>query len=211
MALFGQGRTANVMATLALIVALGGTSYAATSLKKNSVGSKQIKNSSITSSDVKNNSLTGSDIKESKLGTVPSATSATAAATAGHAGTADNATHATTADKALTLPALVFHPLTLINDWQNYNGNDRVPSFTVDANGVVHFRGAICCGTSENAFTVPAVIRPGSTVWLTTDQDSATTGRIYIDPDGNAYVEGDPNTPGSGVDFTSLDGVSYIP
>jgi hypothetical protein len=210
MALFHKGRSANVLATLALIVALGGTSYAATTLKKNSVGSKQIKNSSITSSDVKNNTLTGSDIKESKLGTVPSATSATAAATAAHATSADNATHATTADKASTLPGLVFHPLALLNDWGNYNGSDRIPSFAIDAQGVVHFRGAIEDGSDSNAFTVPAVISPGSTVWLTADQDSATTGRIYINPDGNAYVEDDPNVPGSS-DFTSLDGLTYVP
>jgi hypothetical protein len=34
---------ANVMATLALFIALGGTSYAALTLPKNSVGSKQIR------------------------------------------------------------------------------------------------------------------------------------------------------------------------
>jgi hypothetical protein len=211
MALFGQGRTANVMATLALIVALGGTSYAATTLKKNSVSSKQIKNSSITSSDVKNNTLTGSDIKESKLGTVPSATSATAAATAGHAGSADNATHATTADTASTLPSLTYHPLTLINNWDNYNSPDRIPSYAVDAQGIVHFRGAIEGGSDVNAFTLPAAIAPGSVVWLTADEVFGTTGRIDIYPDGNVYVEDDPDDAGSGANFTSLDGITYIP
>ena len=41
-----------VVALLALIVALGGTSYAATKLPKNSVGSKQVKNSSLKAKDI---------------------------------------------------------------------------------------------------------------------------------------------------------------
>jgi hypothetical protein len=39
---------ANVMATIAVFLVLGGGAYAATSLPKNSVGSKQLKNGSIT-------------------------------------------------------------------------------------------------------------------------------------------------------------------
>jgi Collagen triple helix repeat (20 copies) len=39
---------ANVVATLALFVALGGSAYAATQLKKNSVGTKQLKNGAVT-------------------------------------------------------------------------------------------------------------------------------------------------------------------
>lgn len=41
-----------VVALLALIVALGGTSYAAAKLPKNSVGSKQVKNSSLQAKDI---------------------------------------------------------------------------------------------------------------------------------------------------------------
>jgi hypothetical protein len=68
---------ANVTATLALIVAVGGASaFAATQLAKNSVGSKQLKKNAVTSAKVKNNSLTGSDINEATLGVVPNATNA---------------------------------------------------------------------------------------------------------------------------------------
>jgi len=58
---------ANVMASIAVFVALGGTSVAAVSLQKNSVGSTQIKNSSLTGGDVKNSSLTTSDVKNRSL------------------------------------------------------------------------------------------------------------------------------------------------
>lgn len=53
---------ANVAATLALFIALGGTSYAALT-----VTGKNVTNSSLTGSDVKNSSLTTSDIKNASL------------------------------------------------------------------------------------------------------------------------------------------------
>jgi hypothetical protein len=56
---------ANVVATLALFVALGGSSYAAIK-----VTGKNVKNSSLTGADVRNNSLTGKDIKLIKSGDV---------------------------------------------------------------------------------------------------------------------------------------------
>jgi hypothetical protein len=79
---------ANVVATLALFVALGGSSYAAVKvtgknvrdssltgkdIRNGTISGRDVKNSSLAGRDVKNNSLTGSDIKESSLGTVPRA------------------------------------------------------------------------------------------------------------------------------------------
>ncbi len=46
--MFSNGRYANVTATMALIVALGGTSYAAIKLPANSVGSTQLKKHAVT-------------------------------------------------------------------------------------------------------------------------------------------------------------------
>jgi hypothetical protein len=85
------------LALLALFVALGGTSVAASNalLPKNSVGTKQlkknavtavkIKNANVTGAKVRNNSLTGADVLESSLGTVPSAANADHATSAGSA------------------------------------------------------------------------------------------------------------------------------
>jgi hypothetical protein len=58
---------ANVIATLALFVALGGSAYAASKLPKNSVTAKQIKNSSVTSPKVKDGSLLSKDFKAGQL------------------------------------------------------------------------------------------------------------------------------------------------
>lgn len=48
---------ANVMATIAVGIALGGTSYAALTLPKNSVGDRQIRVGAVRGSEVKNGSL----------------------------------------------------------------------------------------------------------------------------------------------------------
>jgi hypothetical protein len=111
---------ANVVASLALFVALAGTGYAAVKLPKNSVGTTQIKSAAVTATKIKDGAVTGAklapagvtgadiapgsiqgaDIDLPTLGTVPSA------AEAGHARIADRATaadSATVADDARTL------------------------------------------------------------------------------------------------------------
>jgi hypothetical protein len=79
---------ANVVATLALIVALGGTSYAALhigsrQIVNNSVRSRDVRNGTLVGKDVRNRSLSGRDIEpgsivglqvdEARLGPVPNA------------------------------------------------------------------------------------------------------------------------------------------
>jgi hypothetical protein len=58
---------ANVTATLALFIALGGSGYAATELARNSVGNQQLKRSAVTSAKVRDNSLVGADIRDKSL------------------------------------------------------------------------------------------------------------------------------------------------
>jgi hypothetical protein len=93
---------ANVMATIAVFVALGGTGYAAAlHLPRNSVGNAQLRRHAVTnsklavhavtSSRVKPDSLGGGQINESKLAQVPSAHQADHATTADSAGGAANA------------------------------------------------------------------------------------------------------------------------
>jgi hypothetical protein len=94
---------ANVVAMLALFLALGGGAYAAVTLPKNSVKAKQIAPGAVRTSEIKNNAAKGRDIDESSLGTVPSATRAATATNADRATSADraaNADHATSADGA---------------------------------------------------------------------------------------------------------------
>jgi hypothetical protein len=62
---------ANVMATLAVFIAIGGTSYAAMTIR-----GRDVANGSLTYRDLKRDTLGGSRIKESRLGRVPQARNA---------------------------------------------------------------------------------------------------------------------------------------
>jgi hypothetical protein len=69
---------ANVMSTIAVFVALGGSSYAALQIDSgdianNSVRGVDVRNRTITQRDVKRNTLGGRSIRESRLGRVPHA------------------------------------------------------------------------------------------------------------------------------------------
>jgi hypothetical protein len=55
---------ANVTATLALFVALGGTGYAAITLPRDSVGSKQVRSNAIRSGDIRNSTIQTRDISK---------------------------------------------------------------------------------------------------------------------------------------------------
>lgn len=56
---------ANVVATLALFIALGGTSYAALKLPRDSVGSAQIRSQAVNTSDIRNGSVLLTDLATS--------------------------------------------------------------------------------------------------------------------------------------------------
>jgi hypothetical protein len=58
---------AMLIALVALIIALGGTSYAAISLPKNSVGTKQIRKRAVTKSKIRPNAITSSKVKNRSL------------------------------------------------------------------------------------------------------------------------------------------------
>ena len=111
MSRFGLSRPspALIISLIALIVAMGGTSYAAFSLPARSVGTRQLANGAVSTSKIKNravtgskvakNSITGANIRVATLGNVPSASNA------GHASSADSATNASHAINAASLRA----------------------------------------------------------------------------------------------------------
>ena len=68
----------NVVAVMALFVALGGTSYAATR-----IGSKQIRNNSVRSVDIKNRTIKSKDIARGVIGSTLQSTAAQAVRDAG--------------------------------------------------------------------------------------------------------------------------------
>jgi hypothetical protein len=94
---------ANVMSSIAVFLVLGGaTAFAASTLGKNTVGSKQLKKNAVTAAKIKNGSVTGAKLKLSSIGKVPSASTADSATTANSAKTAETAKTAESAKTAGT-------------------------------------------------------------------------------------------------------------
>ncbi len=58
---------ANVTASLALFIALGGTSYAVTQLPRNSVGSAQIRSSAVGTSELRKSAVRSGDIRDGSV------------------------------------------------------------------------------------------------------------------------------------------------
>jgi hypothetical protein len=159
-----------VVACIALLVALGGTGYAALRLPKNSVGTKQLRNGAVTGkklakgavtgSKVAPDSLTGAQIKESSLGTVPSASTAAAAATAATAATATTAQNIA-APEAFHLVSAAGQP-AFENSWQNSgNSVDEPAGFFKDREGIVHLQGRLVYHDSGNQNNVIFQLPPG--------------------------------------------------
>jgi hypothetical protein len=101
---------ANVTATIAMFIALGGTGLAASQLGKNTVGTKQLKKNAVTTAKIRNEAVTGAKVRKgsltgvqvnaSTLGLVPNASNAA------HATNAENANHADFADRAQSAEAV---------------------------------------------------------------------------------------------------------
>jgi hypothetical protein len=96
---------ANLVACLALFVALGGASYAATQLPKGSVGARQLKNGAVTTAKLKAKAVTGAKLRPGAVGTAALADDAVTGAKvdAGTLGTVPSATRAASAGDATTL------------------------------------------------------------------------------------------------------------
>jgi hypothetical protein len=140
----------------------------------------------INGNSIKKDTVTGKQIKESSLGTVP---------------------------KAKRLPPLSWHELVIVGGWKTADsGHEGAPACAVDAQGFVHLKGSIHDGlTNTVALKLPAKARPAHTLFVAVDEDSSTTGRLYIYPNGDVQVLDDPDSPGSAGLFTSLEGVVLWP
>ncbi len=200
---------AMVVAIAALVMAMGGVGYAATSLPKNSVGTGQIKKNAVTTAKVKNHTLTGKDIKLSKLGTVPTAK---------------------VAESANALGPLTVHAVgtpgepPFLNGAFNYPGESglNVPpvTFRKDHDGFVHLDGIAKIGKSGTIpgilFQLPAGFRPpaGITEYFTSDTGSEVEGSNIVLIFGSGVslsgtnVEGDILVTGTN-EAAVLDGIVY--
>ncbi|MGK2877970.1 MAG: hypothetical protein ACSLFF_05285 [Solirubrobacterales bacterium] len=212
----------NIIATFALFIALGGVSYAAVKLPKNSVTTKTIKKSAVTSdkiknktikgADVRSNTLTGTQINESTL-TVPSAAFAASAASAGTANdtfsvirstrsSASNANEAVARTAATEIPLVSHASVSLyakcfIDTTNNYTHFEILARTTAN--------GAILAGdsTSDSLFGDPDVLNTSTLEDLRQVSDDETDSANDIDDDSSTAVSllGPDN---KGLYFSSL-------
>jgi len=136
---------AMIVAGIALVIALGSGAYAASTLPKNSVGTKQLKNSAVTTKKIKNGAVTGSKVKLSSLGSVP------------------NASHAGVADALSSNGGFKPLPTNVSGNWTDDPGDDSVSvGYYKDHDGFVHLRGAVSRSSGSDTIiaTLPAGYRP---------------------------------------------------
>ncbi len=185
----GKLTYANVMATIAVFIALGGASYAAVKLPKNSVGSEQIKNGAITGAKIKNGAVTGAKIDLAGLGQVPSAGTATSATNAAHAATATEATHAASADSASSLAAP--EPVHVVTEFENAFHNlgegFEKAGYYRDRQCEVHLQGTITGDPGRVAFNLPEGFRPPGDIWAAAPTGSIP-GYLEVLADGSVRV-----------------------
>jgi hypothetical protein len=173
-----------IVATLALVVALGGTSYAAVKIDGSAIADH-----SIAGDKLKKNTVTGKQIKESSLDPVPQA------ANADHAGNADHATSASQAANADAVGGIVtrtvfYAPAT----------EDATPTKILQLGGLVL---TATCGNGDLDVTVTSTVdhaHLSSEMWNSA-QDGRADGLHHSDfgpnsashldslSDGNAYGE----------------------
>jgi hypothetical protein len=177
----------NVVATLALFIAIGGASaFAASQLGKNSVGSKQLKKNAVTAAKIKKNAVTtakiakdavtGAKVNESTLETVPSANVANSLSPL-------EATH------------LVGNPGEPAFENGSHNFGVTGPfnlnsvGFYKDHEGIVHLQGIAKTGsTSPNfVFTLPPGFRPAAGKTMIVEQLKEGGAFIF---GGNISVSG---------------------
>lgn len=173
-----------VVASLALAVALGGTTYAATALPKNSVGTKQLKSGSVSAVKLAKGSVTTRQIKDHTIVAADLAKNAYPAlpgkvASAGHADTAGRADTAGHADTAGSIAGATFTTI-------DYRVGAGSP-----AAGIV----------SANGLTVSATCDASGTLLLSIASATGDAEYALLATDETGNVRGDSFSAWSGEEF----------
>ena len=192
-----------VIALLALFVALGGTTYAATSLPKNSVGTKQLRNNAVTSKKIRNATIRAADIKNGAVKAAKIDTTGLTVPEALHAASADSATSLAPMEAWHEVGGTVGEPV-MQNGWTNFGTPWSTLAFAKDSAGFVHLRGAVGNLTGGaipgTVFTLPEGYRPAHRLFI----PLGAQRNGYILTDGEVIVY-----DGSAGAVAGFDGLSF--
>jgi hypothetical protein len=220
---------ANVASTLALFIALGGASYAAIKLPKDSVGGRQIKAGAVKAGDLADGAVKASKLKAGAVGSGSLAPGAVTAdklvgGAVGHAALAGDAVDSgNIVDGSIAAGDLApiesphdvtLQPCDATHDWTAAGGLD--PHYWLDRDGMVHLEGAVSCAGTATAgsliFSMPAAYRPAEDVVrfgvLGGGQSVAQVAAVINTFDaGFVYDAGSSGTTSD--DYVSLEGITY--
>jgi hypothetical protein len=194
---------ANVTSTIALFLALGGTSYAVASLPKNSVGSTQLKKGAVGTTQLKGGAVTAEKLADGVAITGPRGPRG-AEGPAGPKG--DSGTPGPAQGES-------WKGLGLLNGWSNWGGEYQVAGYRKDGAGNVQLRGVIKREPSPTADTIvatlPAGYRPAATEIFSPDSGgNVVLSRFDVRPNGEVMWRGTAN---AGYVNVSLSGVIFTP
>jgi hypothetical protein len=227
----------NVLALIALFIALGGGAYAAFHLPKNSVKSKHIVDGQVKTQDiaaasvdssklapgsiqselVPDDELIGADIDESTLGTVPNASDADLL------DGKDSGQFQEVGSEGWTPLPLNDAAAPIACTWTSFLGGFADPSYFRDRDGVVHLRGVAkasdgsnqACGTIPgfDEFPVlvgglPAGYRPEFRTLFTISSNNKP-GRVDVLTNGSIRTEPGYPTTADTKAWVSFDGISF--
>src|SRR4051812_26029434 len=109
---------------------------------------------------------------------------------------------------------LSWHNLLLKNDWKNFwapVGAARPPGYAIDAQGIVHLRGAITQTVTpgfHDFAVLPKAARPAVQLYLPAAMVAGTPGAISIAHNGEMDVTGVDIQFQNAEQFTSLEGIT---
>jgi hypothetical protein len=186
---------ANVMSTIAVFVALGGTSYA---VARNSIGNAQLKRNAVTSAKVKDRSLRTSDLSPSAR--VGSRGPRGLQGPSGPQGPAGG-----------SAPPDAWKGVSLAAGWANYGSPYDTAAYHLE-DGRVHLRGLVTRTdglppASSPIGTLPAGYRPAKRIIFGAN-GGGQGARVDVAPNGQViWISGTAKEK----DFTSLDMISFVP
>lgn len=183
---------ANVMSTIAVFIALGGTSYA---VARNSIGTAQLKNNAVTSAKIKNRTVATRDLTPSARGNQR-----------GPRG--PQGPPGSTAD----LQPEPWKPLAFIGGWANYPlAGVETGAVRKDKQGEIHLRGTVSqrSGPPVRATTIavlPEGYRPARTQIFETASQGDGPAQVNVQPNGEIVWVAGLVTDGN---FTTLNGITF--
>jgi hypothetical protein len=195
---------ANVMSTIAVVIALGGTAYAAATIT-----GADVVDESLTGADILNKSVQGGDLAGASIGGNKlidgSITGTKLSSTALNVAPAD--IHVVQATPTYGCNYYAFCYLDSTNNWHNYGNGFQPARFFKDRFGIVHFEGSIA-GGGPHIMHLPPEYSPQYTRIFKVQDDTDPSGYIKISSLGEVVYK---DYSQAHTVYLQLDGISYLP